>query len=91
VLLPLKVLAPAEVVEHMPGWSIVSISLGIEQDREQEQNKENGYGLCVAVLVNPALAEALAADNVTNVREVSAQVLDATRKAVGGFLGQEED
>lgn len=88
MLLPLKVLAPAEVVEHMPGWSVVSISLGIEQ--EQEQNKENGYGLCVAVLVNPALAEALAAGDVTNVREVTAQVLDATRKAVGGFLGQEE-
>lgn len=91
MLLPLKVLAPAEVVEHMPGWSVASISLGIEQDREQEQNKENGYGLCVAVLVNPALAEALSSGDVSNAREVRAQVLDATRLAVGGFLGQKGD
>lgn len=90
MLLPLKVLAPAEVVEHMPGWSIVSISLGIEQDSEQ-QNKENGYAVSVAVLVNPALAAALESQTVENAGELARQVLDATNKAVGGFLGAEPE
>lgn len=81
MLIPLKVLAPAEVVEHMPGWTMVAVSLGTEQERG------NGYGVCVAVLVSPELAKDLTSNTVNEPHGVAKQVLVSAQAAVSGFLG----
>lgn len=83
MLLPLKVLAPAEAIEHMPGWSMVSVSIGTQQDRG------DGYALCVAVLVNPELSAALSANAVADPETIARQVLASAEAAINGFLGSE--
>jgi hypothetical protein len=85
MLLPLKVLAPAQAVEQMADWSAVSLSLGIEQEGQEE-----GYAIGVMIVVNPKLSEALQAQTVMNPGQVAAQVLKAAKAALEGFLGGPE-
>jgi len=85
MLLPLKILAPAQAVEHMADWSAVSLSLGIEKEGGDD------YAVGVVIVVNPKLSEALQSQSVKNPEHVGMQVLDAARKALEGFLGGESD
>jgi hypothetical protein len=81
VLLPLKVLAPVQCVEHMADWTMVAISLGIEQEGGDD------YALGVSIMVNPTLAKALEGQEVKDPAKVARQVMIAAREALNGFLG----
>jgi hypothetical protein len=82
MLLPMKVLAPAEVTEHMPGWSMVSVSIA-----KQNSETVTDYGISVAVLVSPKLHAALQNDDVYGAETLARQVIHAAERAVAGFLG----
>lgn len=85
MLLPLKVLAPAGAIEHMPGWSMVSVSIG--KEKERDDGTSDNYGICVAILVNPELSEALTGNAVNDPEAIARQVLVAAQRALEGFLG----
>jgi hypothetical protein len=85
MLLPLKVLAPAEAVEHMVDWSMVALSLGLEQDGGQD------YAIGVSIIVNPKLAKDLEAQAVAEPEKIMRQVLYAAQQALNGFLGGSQE
>jgi len=80
MLLPLKVLAPVNAIEHMADWQMVAVSLGLSQDGTD-------YALGVSILVNPKLAKALEERSVRDLEQVLRQVLFAAKVALTGFLG----
>ena len=86
MLLPIKVNGPAALREIMVEWNIASISLGVQDDPDSE----TGYGVAVAVIINPKLAEAMEkageGNEVPEASMVAQQVLTATQKAVGDFF-----
>jgi hypothetical protein len=85
MLLPLKVLAPAEAIEHMADWTMVSLSLGVERDGGDD------YALGVSILVNPKLSQALIDQNVNDPDKVARQVAYAAQEALNGFLGNSRE
>jgi len=80
MLLPLKVLAPVNTIEHMADWQMVTVRLGLSQDGTD-------YALGVSILVNPTLAKALQEQDVKDPIKVGRQVLIAAKEALEGFLG----
>lgn len=78
-LVPLKIHAPAHMVENCVDWQVASAAI---------VSKGEGTGVCVLVLISPGLSEQMAGDQENlDKAEIAVQVLSMTKQAIGGFLG----